>query len=74
MQDESLPPMRRYEGIIDRADRIGRTTCGKDAFELKITHSPKDVMPLPITKSRDTAKGCTELSHGQSYRTQKVRV
>ena len=49
--------MRACEGIIDRADRVGRTNRGVGVSELKITHSPKDFLSLPNAKDRETAKG-----------------
>ncbi|MEV8133510.1 ATP-binding protein [Pseudarthrobacter oxydans] len=57
VQDEFWYPMRACEGIIDRADRIGRTNRGLGVSELKITHSPKDFLSLPNAKDRETAKG-----------------
>lgn len=57
IQDEFWYPMRACEGIIDRADRVGRTNRGSGVSELKITHSPKDFLSLPNAKDRETAKG-----------------
>ena len=57
IQDEFWYPMRACEGIIDRADRVGRTNRGVGVSELKITHSPKDFLSLPNAKDRETAKG-----------------
>ncbi|MDJ0318606.1 ATP-binding protein [Arthrobacter antibioticus] len=57
IQDEFWYPMRACEGIIDRADRVGRTNRGQGVSELKITHSPKDFLSLPNAKDRETAKG-----------------
>ncbi|MGP9503987.1 ATP-binding protein [Specibacter sp. AOP5-B1-6] len=57
LQDEFWYPMRACEGIIDRADRVGRTNRGTGVSELKITHSPKDFLSLPNAKDRETAKG-----------------
>ncbi|TYC96594.1 ATP-binding protein [Arthrobacter echini] len=62
VQDEFWYPMRACEGIIDRADRLGRTNRGLGISELKITHSPKDFLSLPNEKDRATAKGFTERS------------
>lgn len=57
VQDEFWYPIRACEGIIDRADRVGRTNRGLGVSELKITHSPKDFLSLPNEKDRATAKG-----------------
>lgn len=62
VQDEFWYPMRACEGIIDRADRLGRTNRGLGITEVKITHSPKDFLSLPNEKDRNTAKGFTERS------------
>ncbi len=62
VQDEFWYPMRACEGIIDRADRIGRTNRGLGVSELKITHSPKDFLSLPNEKDRATAKGFAQRS------------
>lgn len=56
-QDEFWYPIRTCEGIIDRADRVGRTNRGLGVSEIKITHSPKDFLSLPNPKDRETAKG-----------------
>lgn len=56
-QDEFWFPMRHCEGIVDRADRIGRTQRGLGVSENKITHSPKDFLSLPNEHDRATARG-----------------
>lgn len=62
VQDEFWYPMRACEGIIDRADRVGRSNRGLGVSELKITHSPKDFLSLPNAKDRATAKGFAQRS------------
>ena len=62
MQDEFWFPMRACEGIVDRADRIGRTNRGLGVSELKITHSPKDAFSLPNPQDRETARGFAQRS------------
>ena len=57
MQDEFWFPMRACEGIVARADRVGRTQRGLGVAELKITHTPKDFLSLPNPQDRETAKG-----------------
>ncbi|MFI5627555.1 hypothetical protein ACIA03_29130 [Nocardioides sp. NPDC051685] len=62
VQDEFWFPMRAVEGIVDRADRVGRTNRSLGVSELKITHSPKDFLSLTNAKDREAARGFAERS------------
>lgn len=60
MKDELWFPLRAVPGMVDRADRVGRTQRGLELTELDITHGPKDFLSLPNANDRETAKGFIE--------------
>lgn len=62
LQDEFWFPMRACEGIIDRADRVGRANRGLGVSELRIVHTPKDFRSLPNPDDREKARGFAERS------------
>lgn len=62
VQDEFWFPMRAVEGIVDLADRLGRTNRSVGVSELKITHTPKDFLSLPNPEDREKARGFAQRS------------
>lgn len=62
LQDEFWYPMRACEGIIDRADRVGRTNRGLGVSELKVMHTPKDSLSLANPHDRQKAIGFAQRS------------
>jgi len=62
IQDEFWFPMRAVPGIVDLADRVGRTNRGLGVSELKITHTPKDFLSLPNPEDREKARGFAQRS------------
>jgi hypothetical protein len=61
-QDEFWYPIRSTPGIVDRADALSRSNRADGVAEMKITHSPKDLLSLPNAEDREKARGLTERS------------
>ncbi|WDD26985.1 ATP-binding protein (plasmid) [Clavibacter michiganensis subsp. michiganensis] len=62
LMDECWYPLRACEGIVDRYDALIRTNRSKGVAELKVTHSPKDLISLPNPADREKARGFVERS------------
>lgn len=62
LMDECWYPFRSTPGIVDRADALSRSNRSKGTAEMKITHSPKDLLSLPNMEDREKARGLTERS------------
>lgn len=62
LMDEFWHPMRAAKGIVDRVDELSRTNRSKGTAELKVTHSPKDMLSLPDPEDRVKAAGLAERS------------
>lgn len=60
--DEVWYPLRACKGIVDWVDALSRTNRSKGTAEMKITHSPKDLLSLPDADDREKARGLTERS------------
>lgn len=60
LMDEFWYPLRACKGIVDRVDTLSRTNRSKGTAEMKITHSPKDLLSLPDADDREKARGLTE--------------
>ncbi|WP_420367142.1 ATP-binding protein [Curtobacterium sp. L1-20] len=82
LMDEFWYPLRACEGMVDLIDRLSRTNRSVGTAELKITHSPKDLLSLRNEEDRQKAKGFIErsgllllmgLSHDDLLELSKVR-
>lgn len=62
LMDEFWYPIRACEGMVDLVDGLSRTNRSVGTAELKITHSPKDLLSLPNADDREKAKGFIERS------------
>lgn len=62
LMDEFWYPLRACEGMVDLIDRLSRTNRSVGTAELKITHSPKDLLSLRNEEDRQKAKGFIERS------------
>jgi hypothetical protein len=62
LMDEFWYPIRACEGMVDLVDGLSRTNRSVGTAELKITHSPKDLLSLPNEADRPKAKGFIERS------------
>ncbi|MDJ0336595.1 ATP-binding protein [Salinibacterium sp. G-O1] len=62
LMDEFWYPMRAAPGIVDRVDALSRSNRSVGTAEMKITHSPKDMMSLPNAEDREKARGLAERS------------
>ncbi|WP_424937790.1 MULTISPECIES: hypothetical protein [Bacteria] len=62
LMDEFWYPIRSTPGIVDRADQLSRSNRSKGTAEMKITHSPKDMLSLPDAHDREKARGLAERS------------
>ncbi|QRY42352.1 ATP-binding protein (plasmid) [Microbacterium hominis] len=60
LMDEFWYPMRSTPGIADRVDALARSNRSAGVAEMKITHSPKDMLALPDPKDREVARGLIE--------------
>lgn len=60
LMDEFWYPIRACKGIVDRVDTLSRTNRSKGTAEMKVTHSPKDLLSLPDADDREKARGLTE--------------
>ena len=62
LMDEFWYPIRACEGMVDLVDGLSRTNRSVGAAELKVSHSPKDLLSLPNAADREKAKGFIERS------------
>ncbi len=62
LMDEFWYPIRACEGMVDLVDGLSRTNRSVGAAELKVSHSPKDLLSLPNADDREKAKGFIERS------------
>lgn len=62
LMDEFWYPLRACEGMVELIDRLSRTNRSVGTAELKITHSPKDLLSLKNEDDRQKAKGFIERS------------
>lgn len=62
LRDEFSYPIRSTPGIVDRADNLSRSNRSVGTAEMKITHSPKDMLSLPNPEDREKARGLAERS------------
>ncbi|WP_244629285.1 ATP-binding protein [Clavibacter capsici] len=62
LKDEFWYPLRSCEDIVDRADAASRTNRSKGEADLKVTHSPKDLLSLSNPADREKARGLIERS------------
>jgi hypothetical protein len=60
LMDEFWYPLRATPGIADRVDALSRSNRSAGVAEMKITHSPKDMLALPDPKDRVVARGLIE--------------
>ncbi|GAA1821384.1 ATP-binding protein [Agromyces neolithicus] len=60
LMDEFWYPIRACEGIVDRVDRLSRTNRSIGSADMKVTHSPKDMLSLPNPADREKARGLAE--------------
>jgi hypothetical protein len=62
LMDEFWYPIRACEGMVDLVDGLSRTNRSVGTAELKVSHSPKDLLSLPNADDREKAKGFIERS------------
>ncbi|MDD7930781.1 ATP-binding protein [Microbacterium thalli] len=62
LMDEFWYPMRSTPGIVDRVDALSRSNRSVGTAEMKITHSPKDMLSLRDEEDRMKARGLAERS------------
>jgi hypothetical protein len=62
LMDEWWYPMRHTPGIVDRVDALSRTNRSVGTAEMKITHTPKDLVSLRNEQDRVKARGLIERS------------
>lgn len=62
LMDEFWYPLKNVKGIVDQVDALSRTNRSKGTAEMKVTHSPKDMMSLPDATDREKARGLAERS------------
>jgi hypothetical protein len=62
MFDEFWYPLRACEGMVDLVDGLSRTNRSVGTADLKISHSPKDLLSLRNPDDREKAKGFIERS------------
>lgn len=62
LMDEFWFPLRACEGIVDRVDALSRTNRSVGTAELKVTHTPKDLLSLPNPEDQQKARGFLERS------------
>lgn len=62
LMDEFWYPIRSTPGIVDQVDALSRSNRSKGTAEMKITHSPKDMLSLPNQEDREKARGLAERS------------
>lgn len=62
LMDEFWYPIRSTPGIVDRADNLSRSNRSVGTAEMKVTHSPKDMLSLPNPEDREKARGLAERS------------
>ncbi|MFB2586970.1 ATP-binding protein [Herbiconiux liukaitaii] len=62
LMDEFWYPARVTPGIVDHADTLSRSNRSVGTAEMKITHSPKDMLSLPNSEDREKARGLAERS------------
>jgi hypothetical protein len=62
LMDEFWYPIRACDGMVNLIDRLSRTNRSKGTAELKITHSPKDLLSLRNSEDREKARGFIERS------------
>lgn len=62
LMDEFWYPMRTTDGIVDRVDALSRSNRSVGTAEMKITHSPKDMLSLKNEEDRQKARGLAERS------------
>lgn len=62
LTDEFWYPIRFCEGMVDLVDGLSRTNRSVGTAELKISHSPKDLLSLRNADDREKAKGFIERS------------
>ncbi|MDD1386838.1 ATP-binding protein [Curtobacterium poinsettiae] len=62
LMDEFWAPIRFCEGMVDLVDGLTRTNRSVGTAELKVSHSPKDLLSLPNAADREKARGFIERS------------
>jgi hypothetical protein len=62
LMDEFWYPIRSTPGIVDQVDALSRSNRSVGTAEMKITHSPKDMLSLPNSEDREKARGLAERS------------
>lgn len=62
LMDEFWYPIRACEGMVDLVDGLSRTNRSVGTAELKVSHSPKDLLSLKNEEDRQKAKGFIERS------------
>lgn len=62
LMDEFWYPIRSTPGIVDLVDALSRSNRSVGTAEMKITHSPKDMLSLPNADDREKARGLAERS------------
>lgn len=62
LMDEFWYPIRSTPGIVDQVDALSRSNRSVGTAEMKITHSPKDMLSLPNPEDREKARGLAERS------------
>lgn len=60
LMDEFWYPIRSTPGIVDRVDALSRSNRSVGTAEMKITHSPKDMLSLRNEEDRQKARGLAE--------------
>ena len=60
LMDEFWYPIRATPGIVDQVDALSRSNRSVGTAEMKITHSPKDMLSLPNAEDREKARGLAE--------------
>ncbi|UQB17853.1 ATP-binding protein (plasmid) [Clavibacter nebraskensis] len=62
LMDEFWYPIRACEGMVDLVDGLSRTNRSVGTAEMKVSHSPKDMLSLRNADDREKAKGLIERS------------
>jgi hypothetical protein len=62
LMDEFWYPIRSTPGIVDHVDALSRSNRSKGTAEMKVTHSPKDMLSLKDPEDREKARGLAERS------------